>query len=318
MIHRALVVAIALIALSATAACSQPASTGDSHLHGSHAAPDTFRFADIHAIRDYFEKCGYTIDHWRSGDRSVPRLYLERVPTRWRKEVAPELPVELKKRYFFFAYAPLVLESNEDILADRARLLELTERASRSAAEQEWLRNLCGLYRVDAGQGDVPAEALGELVRRVDAVPPSLALAQAAVESAWSTSRFADLGNALFGQWTWGDDGITPKEQRDHLGNYKIKAFATPEQSIAAYMHNLNTHHSYGDFRAERAKMREADKTLSGNELAGTLLAYSEKGQEYVETLRSVIRVNHLPATDEAYLRDMRPVMLVPVGEGSE
>jgi Bax protein len=315
---RILIIAGAL-ALAAAAAAIAPPSCRDSHLHGAHASPDTFHFANLQQVRDFFAEAEYTYDRWQEGERSVPRFYLAHVPSRWRKEVAPELPVPLKKRYFFFAYAPLVLESNEDIMADRARLLELIARDGHAPDEQEWLRELCRMYRLKAPEDGSPdAGQLEELQRRVDAVPPSLALAQAAVESGWSTSRFADQGNALFGQWTWGDDGITPKEQRGHLGDYKIKAFATPEESIAAYMHNLNTHPSYAEFRAERERQRQAAGGLSGQELARTLTSYSEKGEEYVETLLSVIRVNGLPPADEAYLRDMRPVMLVPVGEGAD
>jgi Bax protein len=151
----------------------------------------------------------------------------------------------------------------------------------------------------------------------VDAVPPSLALAQAAVESGWSTSRFAVQGNALFGQWTWGADGITPQEQRGEMGDYKIRRFDSPEASIAAYMHNLNTHRSYRGFRAERARLRAEGVPPGGSMLAHTLTSYSEKGEEYTEMLLSVIRVNQLPPADETRLRDMRPVLLVPVGPGS-
>ncbi|HPF69386.1 MAG TPA: glucosaminidase domain-containing protein [Candidatus Krumholzibacteria bacterium] len=283
------------------------------------AAPDTFRFANLPEIRDYFAAADYTLDHWRAGERSVPRYYLARVPSRWRKEVAPELPVHLKKRYFFFVYAPLVLEANEDILADRERLALLAGRRDRSAGDEAWLRDLARAYRLDPpADGTLADGMLAELMQRVDAVPTSLALAQAAVESGWSTSRFADLGNALFGQWTWGDDGITPQEQRGHLGDYKIKAFATPEQSIAAYMRNLNTHPSYADFRAEREQLRGGDEKLIGASLARALVSYSEKGEEYVHTLLSVIDVNGLEPADEAYLRDMKPVVLLPVGDGAD
>jgi Bax protein len=312
-------VSAALIAPARPAHAASPASSHDAVHHGAHAAPDTFRFADLDQIRDYFGEADYTLAHWREGERSVPRFYLARVPSRWRKEVAPHLPVVKKKEYFFFAYAPLVLESNEDILADRARLLALAGKSGHGADDHQWLTSLCRFYRLDPpADGPLDKALLDELAARVDAVPPSLALAQAAVESAWSTSRFADLGNALFGQWTWGEDGITPREQRGHLGDYKIKAFATPEESIAAYMHNLNTHPSYAEFRAERRRLRQGDKPLSGQDLAHTLTSYSEKGEEYVETLLSVIRVNQLPPADEAYLRDMRPVVLLPVGEGAD
>ena len=293
-----------------TTTCSRTDSDHD------RADSDTFEFAGVEQLRGYFQAANYTLEDWDAGDRSVPRFYLASVPSRWRHEVAPNLPVALKKRYFFFVYAPLVLEANERISADRTRLGELGTQASRSPDDDTWLHALATRYFLD--RESIDEELLEELTRRVDIVPPSLALAQAAVESGWSTSRFADMGNALFGQWTWGGDGITPTEQRDELGDYQIKAFDSPEQSIAAYMHNLNTHRSYADFRTARAAARDRAEAPRGRALAATLTSYSEKGQEYVEMLLSVIRINNLDATDEAFLRDMKPVLLVPVGPGSD
>lgn len=312
--------ALLLAALFFAASCgSEPDSARDSQRQAGHAVPDTFRFSGLEEVRDLFAEANYTLESWQAGERSVPRFYLASVPSRWRHEVAPSLPVNLKKQYFFFVYAPLVLESNEDIMADRARLIELTGKKMATDEETAWLKDLAKLYRLEPPEeGPVSSSILKQLMRRVDIIPPSLALAQAAVESGWSTSRFSDLGNALFGQWTWGDDGITPTEQRGEMGDYKIKAFATPEASISAYMHNLNTHASYQGFRQDRAKLRSSDRKLVGSDLAPTLTSYSELGEEYVETLLSVIRVNKLSAVDETYLRDMKPVILVPVGEGAD
>lgn len=310
---------ILAVLLWAAACGSQPESSKDSHQHAGHAVPDTFRFSGLEEVRDLFAGANYTLEHWQAGERSIPRFFLASVPSRWRHEVAPNLPVKKKKEYFFFVYAPLVLETNEDIMADRSRLLGMIEKKKPTPEETEWLRDLANHYRLNPPEeGPVGGEILKQLIRRVDIVPPSLALAQAAVESGWSTSRFSDQGNALFGQWTWGEDGITPQEQRGEMGDYKIKAFDTPEASISAYMRNLNTHRSYQGFRLEREKIRAAGSNPTGKDLAPTLTAYSELGEEYVETLLSVIRVNNLPAADESYLRDMKPVMLVPVGEGSD
>jgi len=300
-------------------AYAQPESAHDAYAPLGTAAPDTFHFTGIEDIKDLFASAEYTIDHWRAGDRSIPRFYLASVPSRWRHEVAPNLPVDLKKRYFFFVYAPLVLECNEDIQTDRERLLAVTDVSLRTAEEEAWLLDLARRYFViEADDDELHPEALQRLKRRVDLVPPSLALAQAAVESGWSTSRFADMGNALFGQWTWSEDGITPEEQRDELGNYRIRAFASPEESIAAYMHNLNTHRGYIGFRTDRAQLRDAGMRPSGAELAPTLTSYSEKGEEYTELLLGVIRVNNLSPVDDTHLRDMKPVLLVPVGPGSD
>jgi len=317
--NRAPLLIFVLALVLVVGACAQPDSAHDAHAHHGYAEPDTFEFASVEDLKRFFAEAGYDIDHWNQGERSIPRYFLASVPSRWRNEVASELPVDLKKRYFFFTYAPLVLESNADIAADRQRILALQEAGSASPDDTSWLGTTAERYGVEIPvEGFPTGEQFSDLLGRVDTIPPSLALAQAAVESAWSTSRFADVGNALFGQWTWDDDGITPAEQRDNLGNYKIRAFDSPEASIAAYMHNLNTHRAYADFRQERAHLRNGDKKLSGHHLASTLTSYSEKGEEYVEILQTVMRVNNLAHVDEAYLRDMRPVLLVPVGEGSD
>ena len=151
----------------------------------------------------------------------------------------------------------------------------------------------------------------------MDAVPPSLALAQAAVESGWSTSRFSDLGNALFGQWTWGGKGITPNQQRSEMGDYKIASFENPFLSVMAYMDNLNTHPAYGDLRVRRAELRRNGERLSGWELAKSLTRYSERGEEYVRMLHSIMQVNRLDPADDAYLSDGPTIYLVPAGSGA-
>lgn len=169
----------------------------------------------------------------------------------------------------------------------------------------------------EEGAGLSPA-AYDELLARLDIVPVSLALAQAAEESGWGTSRFAAEGNALFGQWAWGENAIRPQNQREGLGDYGIAAFETPLESVRAYMHNLNTHPAYAELRARRAEMRRDDETLSGWELANTLTRYSERGQDYVDTLHTIMRVNRLADTDSAYLGDGPTIFLVPVGDGAE
>ncbi|MGK2907996.1 MAG: glucosaminidase domain-containing protein [Desulfuromonadales bacterium] len=154
------------------------------------------------------------------------------------------------------------------------------------------------------------------LLRRVDTVPPSLVLAQAAEESGWGTSRFAVEGNALFGMWTWGEEGITPVKQRSGLGNYKIASYKTPLQSVIAYMHNLNTHQAYKKLRSRRAELRNAGSKVTGWDLASTLTKYSERGQAYVDSLRSMIKGNKLQSADDAFLGDGPTILLIPVEEG--
>ena len=132
--------------------------------------------------------------------------------------------------------------------------------------------------------------------------------------SGWRAApALAAEGNALFGQWTWGDNAIKPEQQREKLGNYGIAAFETPLQSVLAYMHNLNTHRAYAGLRARRASMRSAGEPLSGRSLAEMLDRYSERGIDYVKSLHAIMRVNHLDAADSAYLAQGETIWLVPV-----
>jgi uncharacterized FlgJ-related protein len=284
-------------------------------------AGKTFEFHNPDELRRFFATHHYTRETWSRGDRTVPRLYLANVPERWRLEVVDTLTVAEKIRSFFFVYAPLVLKSNEQVQAERARLQALRrgEQAARAPGSEggTWLEALARHYELT---GDVADPAtLQELESRVDVVPTSLALSQAAMESGWGTSAFTDLGNALFGQWTWGDDGITPTEQRQgHKGNYKVKAFARPDQSVAAYLHNLNTHPAYAELRRLRAEARARQQAVTGHDLAAGLVHYSERGPAYVEELRAIIRQTGLAETEKATLRDMAEIWLVPVGAGSK
>jgi Bax protein len=264
-----------------------------------------------------FDKLNYTPKAWNAGIREIPRVYLSDIPERWGKTKSKEVTVQDKKRIFFRVMGPLVLHSNELILQEREQMLALVSKSGRSDADNDTLIKLAEKYRV-AKDGDLDEKTLDELKRRIDIVPPSLALAQAAEESGWGTSRFAHLGNAVFGQWTWGGDGITPKEQRSGKGNYKIAAYDSPQGSVNAYMLNINTHASYADLRARRADMRAADETISGWKLAETLTRYSERGQAYVDGLHNLMRINHLQPTDTAFLSKGPAYILRPVGADAQ
>lgn len=277
---------------------------------GGESAVSVVVMDDYHAVLDLFEQLHYTDKRWMAGDRHVPRVYLATVPEQWGKGVSQAVGVPLKKRLFFRAVGPLVLRSNELIREDRRRLQALQNAASLSDEEQGWLRQLAAQYRVDADAGDAAA-LISPLLRRVDVIPPSLILAQAAEESGWGTSRFAFAGNALFGQWTWGGKGITPESQRGGMGDYKIAAFDAPLQSVQAHALNLNSHRAYASFRDLRASKRKQEKPLTGLEAAGTLDKYSERGQDYVTSLRSIIQYNKLQGADDARLADMHALVLV-------
>jgi len=266
---------------------------------------------DYRAVLELFEQLHYTDKSWVEGDRHVPRVYLSTVPEQWGKGVSREISVSLKKKLFFRAVGPLILRSNELIQQDRERLLGLQMESALSADDNRWLQQLADQYRVET-EGK---ERVAELLHRVDVIPPSLILAQAAEESGWGTSRFAFAGNALFGQWTWGGKGVTPQSQRSGMGNYKIAAFDAPLQSVQAHALNLNSHPAYTHFRTLRASSRKAGRSYTGLDAAATLDKYSERGAAYVKSLQSIIKYNKLQGTDAARFADMHAMVLVPADQ---
>lgn len=225
--------------------------------------------------------------------QAVARFGLRRIPADW-----PGIKdSDHRKTLFIASVLPLVLSANDAILEDRKRLLQLRQKkAGFSASEKKWLSGLARRYRTEA-------DDLDRLLIRVDTIPPSLALAQAAIESGWGTSRFARQGNALFGQWTWAKDaGMKPKRMRDGLGEYAIKRYDSLYASVADYMRNLNTQKAYAGFRRQRASLRAQGKWPNGAAIAATLRRYSEEGETYVRKLTTLIRTNRLALLDGARL----------------
>jgi len=282
---------------------------------------ETFDFTSYVDVEPLLEKLGYTPESWREGSRAVPRLYLTEIPQRWRDKNSKEVSTTAKKRIFFRILAPLVLRANELVLADRARLGKLSRQMDKGKEPSEddaaWLSGLARTYGV-IGMEDAPVgeKEIAELWVRVDSVPVSLALSQAAEESGWGTSRFAAEGNSLFGQWTWGGKGIRPEDPQSGKGDYKVAAFHSPLASVQGYLLNLNTNAAYADLRAERARLREEGGAVTGTGLAKSLVNYSQRGEAYVKSLESIISYNGLAPTDSTYLEDMKPIYLVPVGPG--
>ena len=277
---------------------------------------DHVTFAKPDDVVAYFHSINYSVANWQQGDRSVPRVYLTHIPDHWRDHYAGAVSTENKKKYFFFMLTPMVLRANETIARQRAFVEAMQQTRAWAEQDRKHLQDIAAEYAVTAPQSAGDAAAFNTLLRRVDVVPASLAMAQAAIESGWGTSRFASEGNALFGQWTWGDDAIAPQRVRTELGNYGIRSFKTPFESIAAYMHNLNTHPAYKALRRMRAQARQQQQPLSGKALAAGLEKYSERGEAYVKEIRTLIRVNRLTEVDKAYLRDGRATVLQPVEEG--
>jgi uncharacterized FlgJ-related protein len=276
---------------------------------------------EIRSVSDFewvFERYHYTAKAWHSGVHEVPRLYLAEVPTYWRETYSKQVSIEDKKSLFFRLLAPVALYVNERILEDRTRAQALLKRQSSgqvlAADDREWLANLAQVYEVPgASSGPIDAAKGLELLRRVDTIPLSLELAQGAIESGWGTSRFADVGNSLFGQWSWAG-GITPEQQRtDVHGDHRVAAFQSTGLSAWSYALNLNSHDAYADFRRKRAQLREHGKQPHGRDLVDTMSRYSERGPHYVTELKTVMRQNKLDAVDDSTLVEMPIVQLVLV-----
>jgi len=256
------------------------------------------------------KEIGYTRETWRAGVREIPRLRLTRIPERWQDE-APDIPVQDKKNIFFRLTGSGILQANEVIANERQRLLDTLR--NDGPHDQEWLLALALKYKVIASESEtLDTDKLAQLKRRVDIIPPSLALAQAAEESGWGTSRFAVQGNSLFGQWDFSGGGIRPEQQRSQLGNYSIASFETPQDSVTAYMLNLNTHRAYRKLRGLRAQQRAKNEKPTGWELAKALDKYSERGKAYVDSLHAIMKVNQLSATDNACQWDQGTIVLDP------
>ena len=277
---------------------------------------------EISNYKDLFElygKLNYTPEAWQSGIREVPRVYLPIIGEKWGSGRSDELTVDNKKRLFFRTLAPLILRGNELIMIDRQRLSDMRASQMNNAAisekDRSWILKLAKVYKVDTKDDEVTSTLIDTLWKKVDIVPVSLALAQAAEESGWGTSRFAAKGSAVYGQWTWGSNAIKPEKQRKELGNYGIASFETLQQSISAYMLNLNTHNAYAGLREKREELREKNQKITGHILAGQLTKYSERGDEYVKSLRSLMEYNLLIPTDDAYLSKDAPIYLVGKAE---
>jgi uncharacterized FlgJ-related protein len=273
---------------------------------------------EIRSVTDFesvFERYHYTSKAWHTGVHEVPRLYLAEVPTYWRETYSKQVPISEKKDLFFRLLAPVALYVNERILEDRSRAQALLKRQGSGQAlaadEREWLADLALTYEVPNTKSGAIDGA--ELLRRVDVIPLSLELAQGAVESGWGTSRFADVGNSLFGQWSWAG-GIAPEEQRtDTHGDHRVAAFQSTGLSAWSYALNLNTHDAYADFRHKRAQLREHGKQPHGRDLVDTMTRYSERGPHYVSELKTIMRQNKLDSVDDSALVKMEIVQLVLV-----
>jgi Bax protein len=260
------------------------------------AAPATFVVvSSVARLQDMYAAMDFALSPIRRGYEPVPRLLLAELP----EDYAKVKQVDQRKRLFFKTMLPLVLRVNEEIVTERRRLVGLMaiQEAGHDLQplDRVWLDNLAERYQTNSGE-------FATLLRRVDAVSPALAIAQAVEESGWGRSRFARTGNALFGQRIWAPgEGIVPHDREDGE-TFEVRAFDGLIDSVRAYALNLNRHPAYADFRATRAMQRATEVALDPYTLADTLIDYSERREHYVDTLKSILRANRLEQFEVARL----------------
>ena len=240
-------------------------------------------------IEELFKSTNYSLDDVRK-NKLVKPISLTLLPT----EITKIENVKKRKDLFIQIILPLVIAENNNIKLDRKKLFTILNKNKNSMAEQNWLNSKFKQY-------GVVSKDLPTLKVRMDEIPTSMIIAQAAKETGWGTSRFAQEGNALFGQWTWSGEGIKPANA-DKDTTHKIMKFNVLQASVRAYQRNLNTHSSYRNFRSARAEFRDNGEKPDSTTLVEHLDSYAETGKEYVKTLQQIIRQNNLEDFDDARL----------------
>jgi len=234
-----------------------------------------------------FDDLGYDLKGVRAGQKVKP-IYLTKLP----KDLKTLGDTKQKRDLFIKILLPLILDENKKITEDRKKLFKILGKNLNTAGERVWLKRRFKEYKIED-------QDLAQLKMRMDIIPVSIALAQAANESGWGTSRFALEGNALFGQWTWSKKGISPKN-KDPNRSHKVLQFQILKASVNAYKNNLNTHNAYKEFREVRAQLRQEDKQITGLDLTKYLKNYAAIGEKYVKIIEDIITNNSLTDFDKA------------------
>ena len=276
----------------------QKSSEIDEGLNLKNLFDDVFKFDDLPSdtvrlsastIEQLFKETDYNLKDVRK-TKLVKPVKLSLLPN----EMKMIESTQKRKNLFIQIILPLIIEENNRIKLNRKKLFSILNKNHNSNAEKKWLNEKFKQY-------GVLNKDLSTLKVRMDEVPVSLAIAQAAKETGWGTSRFALEGNALFGQWTWSGEGIKPADA-DHNATHKVMKFKILKSSIRAYQRNLNTHSGYKEFRMARAALRDNRRNLDGLILATYLNKYAETGTEYVKIIKQIIKQNNLTDFDKVKL----------------
>ena len=250
---------------------------------------DTVRLT-ASTVEQLFKETNYNLDSVRK-TKLVKPIKLSLLPG----EIGKIESTTKKKNLFIKIVLPLILEENNRIKLDRKKLFVILNKNINTTAEKRWINSKFKQY-------GVLKRDLSTLKIRMDEVPISLTIAQAAKETGWGTSRFAIEGNALFGQWTWSGEGIKPAKVNQKSKTHKVMKFKVLKASVRAYQRNLNTHSGYKKFRAARAEMRDNGEQLDSLILADYLDKYAETGKEYIKVIKQIIKQNTLQDFDKVKL----------------
>ncbi len=242
----------------------------------------------VSSLEQQFRRYGYDLENLKEG---VPPIILRSLP----EDLENIASSKKRKSLFVRALLPMVLLANEEIAAERQSLETLKRNYSLykhiNGSQQHILMTLAKRYRIDTNTNNTE-QLFQKLEQRIDIIPADLALAQAANESAWGTSRFSKVANNLFGEWTFQQgQGIVPAGRPDGE-TYEIEKFNTVYDSVRSYLHNLNTHKAYKKLRQIRAEMRAEGNLPDGLSLAKGLIRYSTRGQEYINEIQLMIQHN--------------------------
>ena len=249
---------------------------------------DTVRLSAA-TIEQLFKDTNYNLEDVRN-KKLVKPVTLSLLPN----EMSMIENTTKRKELFIKIILPLIIKENNYIRLDRKKLFNILNKSKNTTKEKKWLEKKFKQY-------GIVNKDLSTLKIRMDEIPTSIAIAQAAKETGWGTSRFALEGNALFGQWTWSGEGIKPYDAEDNA-KHKVMRFKVLQASVKAYHRNLNTHSSYKDFRSVRAELRDEGKNLDSIKLSEHLDKYAETGKKYVKILKQIINQNKLTDFDDARL----------------
>ena len=252
-------------------------------------------------MQQIFFDAKYDLNKIRNGEADVPRIFIPNLPSDFNMIESQKE----KKEMFIKFLLPLLLLKNEEIMAQRKRVIAIQDKVKAgkklSVVEKEFLNDVKAEYKTDSNSID-------DVLVKLDEMSVPMAIGQAIQETGWGESRFLIKGNALFAEWTWGGEGMLPRARKSGLV-HRIKTFPTLYHSVESYANNLNRTRYYAGFRQMRAKLREQGKELDGAYLMSSMLRYSTEGNKYILDVKRIIRDNHL--------NDFNHVKLAPIAKGN-